>query len=237
MNPASETEVDEELSKSLNSLWPFITIRESSNTSRILAMLPDDGNLEAIRLHFSIWNCIHEGRLLNSILDMPADTCRLSAPAAVHMACLYWPRRLLGSESTGPAETAEQCTTLDDAGPIILQSFNSISVRDANAPQRSSQVAVEIQPDSPQYYQTDSSSNYDESKLRLWVLYVAAMVQRATIASEGPQNFAIEFLEQTCAMRYTSLWQVRDEVRKTFLYDEGMDPAGDLWYEEVIGIR
>lgn len=67
----------------------------------------------------------------------------------------------------------------------------------------------------------------DDSKLRLWALCVAAMVEKATIASGRLQKITIEFLTQGRTVRYISWRQVRDEVLKMFPYDEDLDPAGD----------
>jgi hypothetical protein len=117
----------------------------------------------------------------------------------------------------------------------MLREISAIFAREEKALTASSRVALSAQPGASQHYYNNVLSPNNESELRLWVLYVAAMVQRATIASERPQNFAIEFLKQARAMRYTSWRQLRDEVLRLFLYDDELDPAGDLLCKEVIG--
>ena len=91
----SSTETSEGLTTKAVQAWPFAKVRESRNIARPLILLPVDSSIEAARLHFSVWNSIHEPRLLNDILDMVKKTGSLSAPSAVYVACLYWLRRSL----------------------------------------------------------------------------------------------------------------------------------------------
>jgi hypothetical protein len=50
----------------------------------------------------------------------------------------------------------------------------------------------------------DHGSQHDDSKLRLWVLCVAAVVEKATIALGRLQKINIEFLTQGSAVGYIS---------------------------------
>lgn len=221
-----------------NSPWPFTKIRESRSIARTLLLLPIDSHTEEARLHFSVWNNIYEAKLLNDIIDLPKESDSLSAPPAVYLACLYWLRRSLSSESAGPSKIAVAGTTLYDAGPMILRELNAILDRERGRNRRigqSNNHGHGMPPIWPQRHINHHNSHNDDLMIRLWVLYVAAMLERATVASARPQKFAIEFLMQARAMRYASWRHVRDEVLKKFLYDEELDPTGDSWFDTVAG--
>lgn len=233
----STTESCEDATTQAFPKWPFTTIQETRNIARILVLLPTGSDLDAARLHFSVWNSIHEARLLNHLLDTPNDANCLTSPTAVYLACLYWLRRLLSSESTGPLKTAAQAvpgTTLYDAGPAILRKLNAIDDREREAFGTSSQLPSDLRQSLSRQVTSNSRSKKGIAKLRLWVIYVAAMVERATPFLGRPKKFAIDFLKQAHAMDYFSWSHARDRALKMFLYDEELDPAGDAWYETVL---
>lgn len=209
--------------------WPFATIRESRNIARTLPLLPISSNFEELRLHFSVWNNVHEAIVVNEYLKMPKNCDSLTAASAVHLACLYWMRRLVSAESSGPSRVAV-------AGPTILHKLNTIFDKEMGTNNGRSPAPFIQSPLRRGLSQESSELRCDDSKLRLWVLYVSAMVEKTTVPMARLQRFSIEFLNQARMMQYKTWRQVRDEVLQLFLYDEELDPAGDSWHEKMVGV-
>ena len=235
---ARSSDIAAKLSDKMSAAWPFVTLRECRKIARTLPLIPADNHSEQLRLHFSFWNSVHEAKLLNDFLDLPQDCDNLTGLAAVYLSSLYWKRRLVSSESVGPSKLATQGTTLYEAGPVILKALNAILDREQLKADHSNLLIAGVSPRRSSSFQNQSSTGAlynNDSRLRLWVLYVAAMAERANTAFTRPQRFSVEFLTQASAMRFRSWSQVRDEVLRTFLYDEELDPVGDSWYEHVVG--
>jgi hypothetical protein len=174
--------------------------------------------------------------VLNEYLDLPKNCDNLTAAPAVRLACLYWMRRLISSESTGPSSIALAGTTLYDAGPAILRELNAIFDREMGRISEGNPMSSSRPPSRRDISQILLGIPNNESKLRLWVLYVSAMAERATVLTARPQRFSIEFLSQARTMGYKSWRQLRDEALQQYLYDEELDPTGDAWYERVVGV-
>lgn len=197
---------------------------------------------DSLIVYLSTWVLICEGKLVNIIVSadekkVQEKTDTLSSESEHQfgaLAALYWLRRISQHEGWGVQ------LSLSDfkAGPIILTRLQKylLSVDSSPPVEESGQGGK-----SNSYKISDRNDNVSDvtvphpsktSRLKLWVSYIAALAERASLAKRS--EFQSRFLFGATSLGHRSWAEVRERALKSFLYDESVDPDTGAWFDRAI---
>jgi len=208
----------------------FTKIRQQLEIAWLIASYPVLAT-DFFIAHLSSRILVCEGGLVNHFLDAgeqcpkyssatPSETSA-SLQMSTSLAGLYWVRRAARHEGLGVASKLSK-TGLYNAGPVILQHLKYALVK-RDQEEASGEIDV------------DHSDSAGESRLRLWVLYIGVIAERASWSCGWPSKafHNANFVQLAKDMGYTS-WPGVCEVLKGFLYEESVDPDASKWFEQAM---